>query len=762
MTAPLDPLALLDRPDKWYVGGGNRLIWTPPFPIWLDHPGFWDKAHYYNYEIEPVFTWTLLDEDGQEIPLRPAGRTWRPSGLSCRFTAEQLEPKRASARRATAPALSLTEVRCCLPNDVLTSALTVTNNSRAGRKIHIVLWTIQRNAPSQQTEWLTDVACEASRLRFTKHLRLPDRSPLEVACTLGMSLHTQSYSMNLSEGSTLHPAWRLTPWFESFRRGKLPGDAKLEGVTNNGLLHLALHGTIVLRPRDAKRVALYFAAAPTGVEASSNFSLAVKQKDPIAVSEHNWTDFFSGVPTFECSDEYLTRAYWYRWYGLRLLTIDGREGNYRHPAVCEGIGYFRAPITYSAVCHMLENRWMHDPSLAQGSLQMFLDNQRPDGGFRGYIDVGYYRQEMFYHANWGRALTELDRIHPDDRFLSDAYEGLVKYATYFDRERDAERSGLYDIDNHYETGQEYMHRYLAVDPNADRENWGEVFRLKGVDVTVYLYELKKALARIAARLGRMEEIHVWETGASKIRDAILTGMWDPDAGMFFDVDPSAGRRTGVKAASCFYPYMTDLVSAAHIEGLRQHLLNPREFWTPFPVPSSSADDQYFSAVPEWKGKRMNCPWNGRVWPMTNSHIAEALANSSITFQDVSLRMRTVEFLMKFIRMLFFDGDPRRPNCFEHYNPMTGAPSLYRGVDDYQHSWLVDLIIKYVAGVRPLEETIVIDPFPFPLQHLLIDNLIVRGRRLKVERRGHDFTVWMDGKKCGTSRLNRAVVIKSAT
>src|SRR2546429_4324554 len=28
---------------------------------------------------------------------------------------------------------------------------------------------------------------------------------------------------------------------------------------------------------------------------------------------------------------------------------------------------------------------------------------------------------------------------------------------------------------------------------------------------------------------------------------------------------------------------------------------------------------------EWKGKRHNCPWNGRVWPMTNSHIIEALA-----------------------------------------------------------------------------------------------------------------------------------------
>ena len=31
-----------------------------------------------------------------------------------------------------------------------------------------------------------------------------------------------------------------------------------------------------------------------------------------------------------------------------------------------------------------------------------------------------------------------------------------------------------------------------------------------------------------------------------------------------------------------------------------------------------------NANAEWKGKRHVCPWNGRVWPMTNSHVMEAL------------------------------------------------------------------------------------------------------------------------------------------
>jgi len=408
---------------------------------------------------------------------------------------------------------------------------------------------------------------------------------------------------------------------------------------------------------------------------------------------------------------------------------------------------------------MLENKWMNDPKLAQGSLLTFIENQRKDGGFRGYIDLNYYRQEMFYHANWGKAVQELYRIHPDKKFLQKAYNGLVKYVKYFDKERDKEGSGLYDIDNHYETGQEYMHRYLAVDKNADKDNWGKVFRLKGVDVTVYIYELKKSLAWMAEILNRGDaEVAKWRGEVAKIKDAVLKKMWDPKEEMFFDVNPKTGKRTGVKAAICFYPYMTDIVSEMHVSGLKRHLFNPKEFWTKYPIPSSSVDDKYFSAEPEWKGKRMNCPWNGRVWPMTNSHIVEALAQSAIRFNNRKLRAKSVELINRFVRMMFFDADSTRPNCFEHYNPFTGEPSLYRGVDDYQHSWVNDLIIKYVVGIQVEDDCIIVEPLPFSLKYVKLNRVIIRGQSVVVEISNDKFSVQMNGKKHYTSKINHPIKI----
>ena len=108
--------------------------------------------------------------------------------------------------------------------------------------------------------------------------------------------------------------------------------------------------------------------------------------------------------------------------------------------------------------------------------------------------------------------------------------------------------------------------------------------------------------------------------------------------------------------------------------------------------------------------------------------------------------------------MFLNGDPTKPNCYEHYNPFTGDPSLYRGIDDYQHSWIVDLIIKYVAGVRPEYDRLIIDPFPFQIDHFLIEDVLVRGRVIRVERKGNSFRVWIDGKEQGRTRVGRQMVI----
>lgn len=406
-------------------------------------------------------------------------------------------------------------------------------------------------------------------------------------------------------------------------------------------------------------------------------------------------------PVLHLSDRYIENFYKYRWENIKELSFKPNGKIYQYAGVYEGYGYFQKHISYSAAAHMRELRWLSDPSLARGSILNFIANQKNDGSFPGHLGPETIDEESFYHADWGAAVLELHKIHPNIKFLKQIYLPLIDYAQYFERERDREKCFLYDVWNHYETGQEFSSRYTAIDPLADRNNWGKIFRLKGVDATTYIYNLWTALAEIAGILGKNSESVIWAQKAQKTKKAVLQIMWDKKNEMFFDVNPQNMQRTSVKSLTCFYPYMTDIVSRKHLAGLRKHLLNPKEFWTAYPFPTLSLDDPNFSADGIWRGKKEACPWNGRVWPMANSHMAEVMARCAIRFQDKEFRQKFEEFFNRWIKMMFFEGDPEKPNSFEHYHPFDGSPSTkengFSGINDYLHSWINDLIIKYAAG-----------------------------------------------------------------
>jgi hypothetical protein len=169
------------------------------------------------------------------------------------------------------------------------------------------------------------------------------------------------------------------------------------------------------------------------------------------------------------------------------------------------------------------------------------------------------------------------------------------------------------------------------------------------------------------------------------------------------------------------------------------------------------DDAQFSALGHWKGKRTRCPWNGRAWLMTSSHVADALGRAATTL-DRDLRPQAADLLHRYVRMLFLDRDPQRPSSYEYYNPLTAEPPYYRGTEDYMHSWIADLILRYVAGVQSQDgPSVAIDPLPMGLDHFTLDRVKIRGRWLKVAWRKpglasrvddlpEGLTVWVDGRE----------------
>ena len=75
------------------------------------------------------------------------------------------------------------------------------------------------------------------------------------------------------------------------------------------------------------------------------------------------------------------------------------------------------------------------------------------------------------------------------------------------------------------------------------------------------------------------------------------------------------------------------------------------------------------------------------------------------------------------------GDGKLPFLVEQYNSMTGE-CLSNEVD-YNHSYYIDLVIRYVAGLQVREDRIVIDPLDVGMSHFNLSDILVKGHRCSI-------------------------------
>ncbi|MCP4725395.1 MAG: hypothetical protein GY863_10185, partial [bacterium] len=235
----------LSRDDKHYLGGGNRLLWTPNFPQWLDKPGFWDKAHYYNLEIEPVFTLTFLDEKGNELPLNLKQRRWFPSHIRNLYN--------------RVDGLDIVEEKTLFENDILASSISLTNTGEKQVILDCILWKLHRN--STEKNELTNIESSENGFCITQNIDFRQETEYEVECFLGLNSGVDSRGVYVSNNTSVTPVWKYTPMIEKFNGKLIDG---VEGVVNAGerdIVYLGVHSKIILRANEHKNILAFFAAS---------------------------------------------------------------------------------------------------------------------------------------------------------------------------------------------------------------------------------------------------------------------------------------------------------------------------------------------------------------------------------------------------------------------------------------------------------------------------------------------------------------------
>ena len=240
---------------------------------------------------------------------------------------------------------------------------------------------------------------------------------------------------------------------------------------------------------------------------------------------------------------------------------------------------------------------------------MFMRHQRADGRIPGSIAVIDGKVVPQFNKFQGFCFPEpaLDLYYlggKDAEYLAQLAKTLEAFDAYLWRVRDSDGDGCLETWCKYDTGEDHAMRYAdAPDP------WEEETPPQGctavpiasMDVMSYSYACRETLAEIARISGDAEAQAQWAAKAKAVQDKMVSYLWDDARGAMFDRDKNHNQMPTLIHNTLRCMYWHSLPDALAERFVKEHLLNPQEFWTKMPLPSVVRDDPLFRNVTTTNG-----------------------------------------------------------------------------------------------------------------------------------------------------------------
>jgi len=427
--------------------------------------------------------------------------------------------------------------------------------------------------------------------------------------------------------------------------------------------------------------------------------------------------FERNIPLLEIDDPEIQEVYYYRWKLFRSHIREiGPQGN-TVLEFLDNVPWARQPYTDlndSASFHILEGRWLRDPSVVDNLIDHLYTGGANDRHFSESIAAASY-SSVLVTGDPSPALRHLDTMEHiynlwDDHFdrQRNLYwvEPLLDATEYTISSIDASGAGFTDTP--------------STDQNRNGFTGGYAFR---PSINSYQYGNALAIAKLAGLAGKADVAIDYERRAEDIRAAVLTQLWNPSLRHFTDRYQrstkfvTAGEFIRGRELVGYLPWFyemppKDAASAEAYGGAWRHVVAGDELGGAHGL--RTVEPSYPRYLVQYRYDRATgqpeCQWNGPSWPFQTSQALTALANvlddypaSGVTREDYLrlLRQYTEQHYLA----------PGHPDLQEDYNPDTGKPivGLPRS-HHYAHSTYVDLILSGLIGIRPrADEVLEVDP-----------------------------------------------------
>ncbi len=328
-----------------------------------------------------------------------------------------------------------------------------------------------------------------------------------------------------------------------------------------------------------------------------------------------------------------------------------------------------------------------DPELAKQEIRCLLQGAQPDGfiphmllwekRFHAEAQRNYsiVLSDPFFTSTvqppvLARSIWRVYQATKDRTFLLEVLPPVMRFYRWLKAYRDPDDDHLIAIIQPDESGLDASPKYdrlmnlhsVAPEEFADalRQSMDRLFgayaahredpaRLLGLDVfncedvmvnSIYADGLQ-CLGGLCREAGYPPaEAAEFERRARRVLSALEEKCWDERSGVFWDLHGYEENRAHTLAFTSLFPLILDSLDRHMVWRLvEEHLLNEREFWLPFPIPSVAASEPSFD--PDYQTRAI---WRGPSWVNVNYYIYWGLRSHGYRDVATELAKRTVQMV----------------------------------------------------------------------------------------------------------------------
>lgn len=243
-------------------------------------------------------------------------------------------------------------------------------------------------------------------------------------------------------------------------------------------------------------------------------------------------------------------------------------------------------------------------------------------------------------------------LNKNTAYLQLLYRAFEAYDNYLWKYRDSDGDGCLEAWSQTDSGEDFLLRYeyapfvwpfnyppvkgkIPEDSTFIKKYWPPAdaahytheknpMPVESIDIMSYSYSCRDVLAKIS-RIQKNGREKYWRNAANNVKQKMKDYLWLPTKNAYFyrnkfnEIIPSL---THNNLRAMYFGTMTQTMADGFI---KNHLLNPAEFWTTMPLPSIAANDAYFRNISfnNWSGQPEGLTYQRAIGALENyGHLAE--------------------------------------------------------------------------------------------------------------------------------------------